>query len=78
MVSLSLFAGPERVPRRFSIFPEEPRKSIITAIEPCSPVFKEAQARPCKQKQSRAIHSVEFETSFLLYIMCFTLNYLLL
>ena len=42
----SLFAGPERILRRFSVFAEEPRKSIITAIEPCSPVFKEAQPRP--------------------------------
>ena len=42
-VSLSLFAGPERILRRFSVFTEEPRKSIITAIEPCNPVF---QPRP--------------------------------
>ena len=42
MVSLSLFADPERVFRRFSVFAEEPRKSTITAIEPCSPVIKEA------------------------------------
>ena len=46
MVSLSLFAGPERILRRFSIFAEEPRKSIITAIELCNPVFKEVQPRP--------------------------------
>ena len=45
-VSLSLFAGPERILRRFSIFTKEPRKSIITAIEPCNPVFKEVQPRP--------------------------------
>ena len=45
-VSLSLFADPERILRRFYVFAEEPRKSIITAIEPCSPVFKEAQPRP--------------------------------
>ena len=42
----SLFAGPERILRRFSVFAEEPRKSIIIATEPCSPVFKEAQPRP--------------------------------
>ena len=42
----SLFAGPERILRRFSVFTEETHKSIITAIEPCSPVFKEAQPRP--------------------------------
>ena len=42
----SLFAGSERILRRFSVFAEEPHKSIITAIEPCSPVFKEAQPRP--------------------------------
>ena len=51
-VSLSLFAGPERILRRFSVFAEEPHKSIITAIEPCSPVFKEAQPRPSKQSIS--------------------------
>ena len=49
----SLFAGPERILRRFSVFAEEPRKSIITAIEPCSPVFKEAQPRPSKQTVSQ-------------------------
>ena len=52
-VSLSVFAGPERILRRFSIFAEEPCKSTITTTEPCSPVFKEAQPRP-----SSAIHSV--------------------
>ena len=51
-VSLSLFADPERILRRFSVFAEEPRKSIITATEPCSPVFKEAQPRPSKQSIS--------------------------
>ena len=45
-VSLSLFAGPERILRRFSVFAEEPRKSIITTTDPCNPVFKEAQPRP--------------------------------
>ena len=45
-VSLSLFAGSERILRRFSVFAEEPHKSIITAIEPCNPVFKEVQPRP--------------------------------
>ena len=45
-VSLSLFAGPEQILRRFSIFAEEPCKSTITVTEPCNPVFKEAQPRP--------------------------------
>ena len=45
-VSLSLFAGLEQILRRFSVFAEEPRKSIIIAIEPCNPVFKEVQPRP--------------------------------
>ena len=45
-VSLSLFAGPERILRRFYIFAEEPCKSTITTSESCSPVFKEAQPRP--------------------------------
>ena len=45
-VSLSLFADPERILRRFYIFMEEPCKSTITTSEPCSPVFKEAQPRP--------------------------------
>ena len=49
MVSLSLFAGPERILRRFYVFAEEPCKSTITTSEPCSPVFKEAQPRPSKQ-----------------------------
>ena len=55
MVSLSLFAGPGRILRRFSIFTEEPRKSSITTTEPCNPVFKEAQPRPSKQLFSLAI-----------------------
>ena len=45
-VSLSLFAGLERILRRFFVFTEEPRKSIITAIELCNPVVKEVQPRP--------------------------------
>ena len=63
-VSLSLFADPEQILRRFYIFAEEPRKSIITAIEPCSPVFKEAQPRPSNQSEqgNRAIHSVKFKS----------------
>ena len=47
-VSLSLFAGLERILRRFSVFAEEPCKSTITTSKPCSPVFKEAQPRPSK------------------------------
>ena len=42
-VSLSLFADPERILRRFYVFAEEPCQSTITTSEPCSPVFKEAQ-----------------------------------
>ena len=45
-VSLSLFADPERILRRFYVLAEEPCKSTITISEPCSPVFKEAQPRP--------------------------------
>ena len=52
MVSLSLFAGPERILRRFSVFAEEPHKSIITTTEPCNPVFKEAQPRPSRVSQA--------------------------
>ena len=46
MVSLSVFAGPEQILRRFYVFAEEPCKSTITTSKPCSPVFKEAQPRP--------------------------------
>ena len=46
----SLFAGSEQILRRFSVFAEEPRKSTITSIEPCSPVFKEAQPRPANNQ----------------------------
>ena len=60
---MSLFAGPERILRRFSVFAEEQRKSIITATEPCSPVFKEAQPRPSDTHRiRRAKHSVKFES----------------
>ena len=45
----SLFADPERILRRFSVFAEEPRKSTSTTSEPCSPVFEEAQPRPSEQ-----------------------------
>ena len=51
-VSLSVFAGLERILRRFYVFAEEPCKSTITTTEPCSPVFKEAQPRPSKQSIS--------------------------
>ena len=74
----SLFAGLERILRRFSVFAEEPCKSIITAIEPCNPVFKEAQPRPSnrtnKIKQSVVLvyHAVH-----LLYKMFFLLLLLL-
>ena len=46
MVSLSVFSGPARILRRFSVFTEEPCKSNITTTEPCNPVFKEVQPRP--------------------------------
>ena len=68
MVSLSLFAGPERILRRFSVFAEEPCKSTITTSEPCRPVFKEAQPRPSqKKKQSRAEHSVKFKSLIIVH-----------
>ena len=73
MVSLSLFAGPERILRRFSVFAEEPCKSTITTTEPCSPVFKEAQPR---SQSRRAKHSVKFKSLivvhnvFLLLVIC--------
>ena len=51
-VSLSVFADPERILRRFYVFAEEPCKSTITTSELCSPVFKEAQPRPSNDKQS--------------------------
>ena len=51
MVSLSLFADPERILRRFYVFAEEPCKSTITTSELCSPVFKEAQPRPSKHSK---------------------------
>ena len=44
--------------RRFSIFAEEPSKSIITATEPCNPVFKEAQPRPSNNTQSISSQSI--------------------
>ena len=46
MVSLSLFADPEGILRRFYVFAEEPCKSTIATSEPCSQIFKEAQPRP--------------------------------
>ena len=75
-VSLSLFAGPERILRRFSVFAEEPCKSTITTTEPCSPVFKEAQPRPSTSQSRREKHSVEFKSLivvhnvFLLLVIC--------
>ena len=67
---LSLFAGPERIWRRFYVFAEEPCKSTITTNEPCSTVFKEAQPRPSREQSSQSVYLVELESS-LLYIMCF-------
>ena len=51
MVSLSVIAGLEQILRRFSVFAEEPRKSIMTVTELCNPVFKEAQPRPSNHYQ---------------------------
>ena len=76
MVSLSLFAGQERILRRFSVFAEEPCKSTITTSEPCSPIFKEAQPRPSNNQSRRAKHSVELKSLivvhnvFLLLVIC--------
>ena len=53
----SLFAGPERILRWFSIFAEERRKSITIAIEPCNPVFKEAQPRPSNTQAEHTEHN---------------------
>ena len=66
-VSLSLFAGLERILRRFSIFAGEPRKSIITTTEPCNPVFKEAQPRPSKQKLNQLVIIFEF-TCYVMFL----------
>ena len=56
-VSLSLFADPERILRRFYVFAEEPCKSTITTSEPCSPVFKEAQPRPSEHSKYNISHT---------------------
>ena len=77
-VSLSVFAGPERILRRFYVFVEEPRKSTITTSEPCSPVFKEVQPRPSEHSQLEFQPFILVEFEPLLYIMCFTVSYLLL
>ena len=75
-VSLSVFAGSERILRRFSIFTEDPCKSTITTSEPCSPVFKEAQPRPSSthnQNFSQAFQSnliVVHNVFLLLVIYC--------
>ena len=55
--SLSLFANPERILRRFYVFAEEPCKSTITTSEPCSPVFKEAQPRPSSTQKYNISHT---------------------
>ena len=65
-VSLSVFAGPEQILRRFYVFAEEPRKCTITTSEPCSPVFKEAQPRPSEQSIS-LISRIEI---FMNFIIC--------
>ena len=74
MVSLSLFADPERILRRLYVFAEEPYKSTITTSEPCSPVFKEAQPRPSYHKQlicliSRIQTFMNFIIVFLLLVI---------
>ena len=71
-VSLSLFAGLERILRRFSVLAEEPHKSTITAIEPCSPVFKEAQPRPSEQSIS-LISQIEIFMNFIIVDIVFLL-----
>ena len=71
-VSLSLFAGLERILRRFSIFAEEPCKSTITTSEPCSPLFKEAQPRPSKH----SVSLIRVFIQFTCYVKCsFIVNY---
>ena len=77
MVSLSVFAGPARILRRFSVFAEEPHKSNITTTEPCNPVFKEAQPRPFKQSVSLVLASlIRIYMQFTCCIKCsFTVNY---
>ena len=57
-VSLSVFAGPEQILRRFYVFAEEPCKSTITTSEPCSPVFKEAQPKPSNRKPTSVNQSI--------------------
>ena len=69
MVSFSLFAGLERILRRFSVFAGEPRKSIITTTEPCNPVFKEAQPRPSKYNQSVKQSLIIIIFEFTCYVM---------
>ena len=74
MVSLSVFAGPERILRRFYVFEEEPCKSTITTSEPCTPVFNEAQPRPSASLTIRiSLKQLEFVSACVL-----TVNYLLL
>ena len=52
MVSLSLFAGLERILRRFSIFAGGATQVYHhTTIEPCNPVFKEVPPRPSYHNQ---------------------------
>ena len=75
MVSLSVFAGPAQILRRFSVFAEEPRKSNITTTEPCNPVFKEVQPRPSQSviqfsQSNSSFHAVQFVVLMFLLLLC--------
>ena len=69
MVSISLFADPEGILRRFYIFTEEPCKSTITTSELCSPVFKEAQPRPLRHSK----YNISLTNILILYLHVFLL-----
>ena len=69
MVSLSVFANPERILKRFYVFAEEPCKSTITTSEPCSPVFKEAQPRP----KGHSKYNISLTNILILYMHVFLL-----
>ena len=68
-VSLSVFADPEQILRRFYVFAEEPCKSTITTSEPCSPVFKEAQPRPSEHSK----YNISLTNILILYMHVFLL-----
>ena len=72
----SVFAGPERILRRFYVFAEEPCKSTITTSEPCSPVFKEAQPRPSSATQVMISYKqhLEFVSACVLLLVIYCCN----